>query len=170
MGGAGQHPASVSSDGATVYFAQVATDADGIYAWRAATSDVERLIEGDRVAQPLISPDGKWIAYFDAASLWVRSVGDGAVRQSVVALAGFARWSADSRELFVRSRTSLAAFAIDPRTGAANVRPRRLFDTAESLGAPFDVAPDGRFVMLRTDAPPVSVPHVILNWPTLVAR
>lgn len=85
-------------------------------------------------------------------------------------------WSRDSRELFYRNGNKMMAVAIGDGPEFSPGRPTLLFegpyDLKEGSGASnYDVAEDGRFVMIRTPESPseeTSAPaqqiHVVLNW------
>jgi serine/threonine-protein kinase len=86
-----------------------------------------------------------------------------------------AKWSRDGRELFFLSLDSRQMFAVAVESATTLVagRPNVLFDLAMLVQAsgnrPYDVAPDGRFVILRTgqdEAPgrPTSNLILVLNW------
>jgi serine/threonine protein kinase/Tol biopolymer transport system component len=98
-----------------------------------------------------VSPDGRWLAYASDRSgrfeIWVQPLAGGA--PSRVSLNGGNRpvWSRDNRELFylegpkmmgVRIKASGTEFGFEPAT--------QLYDRPYRLD--YDVAPDGRFLML----------------------
>ena len=114
--------------------------------------------------------DGRWLAYASDRSgrpeIWIRAVSGGApvrVSQS----SGVAPvWARNSRELFYREGNKVMAVAIKP---GAELR----FDPAVQLfegryGGSYDVAPDGRFVMipLPQQAGPASPGGIVIvqNW------
>jgi serine/threonine-protein kinase len=85
------------------------------------------------------------------------------------------RWSADGRELFFRTEDARQMLAVPVQSGTTMVagRPQVLFEVAMSLiqagSRPYDVAPDGRFLIIRNnqaDAGGSTAPTLILvqNW------
>jgi hypothetical protein len=76
-------------------------------------------------------------------------------------------WSRDGRTLFYRSGDRMSAVAIDTSRGLTWKAPRVLFD-ADVVGTflDYDVAADGRFVMIAEDPQERDPPHfnVVLNW------
>ena len=122
-----------------------------------------------------ISPDGRWLAYSSDESgdmnVYVAPLAQPGLKRSVSTGGGrFPVWSRDGRELYYVSKGQIVAVPVaegDPlRLGA----PSPLFEarmTGGDLGfvTPYDVAPDGRFMVNRfveRTAPPATV---ILNWP-----
>ena len=135
-------------------------------------------------AHPEISPDGRWIAYVSAESgefeVYVRpfpNVSDG---QWLVSQGpGLSpRWGADGRELFYLREAEdsnavemmLVAIETEPNFSPAN--PVALFDGPYRFAVPpdarpFDLASDGRFLMIKETVVPASdQPQfvVVLNW------
>jgi Tol biopolymer transport system component len=123
---------------------------------------------------PQLSPDGHWLLYQSDASgqpeIYLRAY-PALDRQWQVSEGGGvqARWSRSSREIYYRSGRRVVAVTMDP-TGAEPVfgRPTALFadeyDFGRGISIPnYDVAPDGRFIMLRRDANGGSL-RAVVNW------
>ena len=130
-----------------------------------------------------MSPDGKWLAYVSEESgqpeVWIRpfpAVTDWAV--PVSRGGGLAPvWSRLGRvlELFYQQGQPAAwhsrvwAVRIDPASGRTLQAPQSLFEgpylAAERYGQAFDVADDGRFLMVKIEAPskPPEV-RFVFNW------
>jgi hypothetical protein len=75
------------------------------------------------------------------------------------------RWSRNGRELFYLEGTKMMVVDIAPGAAFRPGKPRMLFENA----GPYDVAPDGRFLMFKSvnlEAEPGqrTEVHVILNW------
>ena len=73
------------------------------------------------------------------------------------------KWARNGQELFFRSGNFVVAapVALQPVFSAGT--PRSLFEGA--YGAAYDVAPDGRFLMVRGSQPQdVRRLNVVLNW------
>jgi Tol biopolymer transport system component len=125
----------------------------------------EFLVTPSDECAPCFSPDGKWIAYVSDQSgldeVYVRPYARGQAPGSRIAISTWGgiepRWSPDGRELYYRRRTQLYAVSFEAGQPATAGRPQLLFDEPYHLspvgrGNPnYDVAPDGRFLMIRSD-------------------
>ena len=125
-----------------------------------------------------LSPDGSWLAFQSNDSgdyeIYVVPFPDtGGGRWQVSTDGGeFPAWSPDGRELFYMQRSQLMTVPVDTKGGFRPGAPSLLFDasrfvTWEQFARPYDVAPDGRFLMMiENPAAEVSAPsiHVVLNW------
>jgi hypothetical protein len=120
-----------------------------------------------------ISPDGKWVAYSSNQTgqpeIWVRSFADAALPLRISSDGGAdAVWSADGSELFYHN--GLKMIVVKFKRGAAGLQilsTAQLFEGGFDAGTqrPFDVAPDGRFLMIAA-GPRDSATSVVLvrNW------
>jgi serine/threonine-protein kinase len=107
---------------------------------------------------PVLSPDGRWMAYVSnesgQAEVHVRAF-PGMEGRTQVSLDGGSEplWSRDGRELFYRSGTALYAAEVRTSPTFDVVKRTRLFADPGYVGdithAYYDVTPDGRFVMVR---------------------
>jgi serine/threonine-protein kinase len=112
-------------------------------------------------------PSGNWIVYQSDESgrneIFVTPFpGAGTVIPISILGGSFPRWSRDGRELFYRSHDSLMVVDIqtEPRFQAST--PRALFEDTHEW---YDVAPDGRFLMIVSDPSDVPVRLVmVFNW------
>jgi eukaryotic-like serine/threonine-protein kinase len=127
---------------------------------------------------PEISPNGRYVAYQSNESgrdeLYVRPfprVNDGVWQ---VSTSGGTRpaWASNGRELFYLDSMN-ALTAVSVQTSGANFvfgNPAKLFDhTADGPSSPrdYDVAPDGRFLMIKRNVSGGRRPAaivVVLNW------
>ena len=126
-----------------------------------------------------LSPDGRWLAYVSdrsgANEIWVQGFPDG-VAVRVSQNGGFEpRWSADGRELFYLQFNAVLAVAVESEREFVFAAPVRLFNATQLFFFPgpairtYDVAPDGRFLMIQSeaatqpDAAPSSI-VVVQNW------
>ena len=168
-------PLAWSPDGAFVLFSETASR---------TRSDLWLLQMSDRKTRPWLqtpleetegrfSPDGNWVAYVSDQTgrpeVWVRPFpGPGAPVRVSPDGGRNPVWSRDGRELFYENgskvlSTSVVAQAADLRVGT----PRVLFDGGFVEGAvrSFDVAPDGRFLMVEANDTTTSASIVVVqNW------
>ena len=124
---------------------------------------------------PRFSPDGHWLAYTSnetgRAEIYVQAYPESVARHQVTVDGGFAAvWSRDGRELFFWNRAQMFALPVNITHGFSAGKPVRLFESryvADRLaGFPYDVAPDGRFLMIKPSEEEQSPPrlNVALNW------
>ena len=115
---------------------------------------LEPLLKGPGPRGASISPDGRWIAYTDNASLrtevFVQSFPIAGVRRQVSVDGGReAVWRRDGKELFYRSGSRMFAVPLDTARGLSFGKPTLLFERNHAVTSSFldyDVAPDGRFL------------------------
>jgi serine/threonine-protein kinase len=181
--GAVQFPSSWSPDGSTIAYAETSDDATGWDIWVLRPGDAASrrvLIQTPfKDDQPMISPDGRALAYVSDETgrmeVYLRQFPDLAQRSRVSTDGGTEPvWSRRGDELFYRKgrqyfSTQVAATGETIRVG----RPSLLFEgdflvTTVIPGNPaYDVAPDGqRFVaVIRADDSPRPVHlEVALGW------
>ncbi len=114
-----------------------------------------------------ISPDGQWIAYQSNQSgrfeVYVRAF-PGPSRNWPVSLGGGTNpvWSRSGRELFYRRDGAMMAVEISTTPTFATGRPQRLFE-APFLSS-YDVARDGRFLMIKLEPEPLIQLILVQNW------
>jgi serine/threonine-protein kinase len=122
------------------------------------TSDVRNVVASDSLENdPALSPDGRWLAYVSnrtgQAEVWVQRYPEG-VPVRVSSSGGYEPlWSADGRELFFRDGAAMMAVAVETGDEFSFAAPRALFSApyvqrAAPLNRGYDVAPDGRFLMI----------------------
>jgi len=126
-------------------------------------------------ASGALSPDGRWLAYLSNESgrmeLYIRAfpAGGGKI---VISKNGAAepRWSRDGRELFYRSGARMMAVTIEtgasPRPGTPHALFEGRFQPTDTGAGGYDVAPDGRFLMIQPTAPNDSGSriNVVFGW------
>ena len=125
---------------------------------------------------PMISPDGRWLAFGSSESgrmqVVVAPLDPAAGSRRQVTQGGIApvddyswlRWSAKGDELLYATGDSVMGLTFDPRTGAAGA-PRLVLRGPYTFA---DLAPDGRLLALRMEAD--AAPRrfdVVLRWPAL---
>jgi serine/threonine-protein kinase len=109
---------------------------------------------------PAISPDGKWIAYQSTESgemeIYVRPFPDTAAgRWQISVGGGFAPlWSPDGKEIFYRTQRDLFAVTFRTTPTFQHSAPQRVLSLndyvlAGTRGIRYDVAPDGRLLLLK---------------------
>jgi serine/threonine protein kinase len=120
-----------------------------------------------------LSPDGRWLAYVaettGAQEIWIRPYpGPGAPIR--VSPAGGAEpvWARNGRELYyLEDKNNMMAVAIDTANGF-NFKPAvRLFETSHvrfTQPPSYDVTPDGRFIVLKSQTAGEEPITVIFNW------
>jgi hypothetical protein len=85
------------------------------------------------------------------------------------------RWSRDGRELFYRNGDEFLAVPVTTRPTFAPGKPMLLFrgrySYGSGLGLPtYDVAPDGRFLMIKNEDETAERPRLIINWAESLKR
>jgi Tol biopolymer transport system component len=182
--GVGGHlqPSAFSADGAALLFQSSDNPETGFDAWVLPTSvDGEpRPLLRERFDEihPCLSPDGRWLAYASNESgrfeVRVRPYfGPGPVIQ-ISANGGWEPiWCLAGDVLYYRDLSGHRIMAVTLDTSAATPRPGRPRVVVEGdfvpgcpYGRKYDLAPDGRFLVIaRNEAPqPSAEYHVVLNW------
>jgi hypothetical protein len=125
----------------------------------------------------MISPDGRWLTYVSNESgrdeIYMRPFPGPGGRVLVSTDGGTEpMWSPDGRELFYRLGDKMMAVSITAEQDLSLVTPEALFEgnyqpgyIAQGINTNYDIAPDGRFVMIRPEE--TSAPtqlNVVLNW------
>jgi len=159
--------AELSADGKWIVYMQTDyAQNDAIYAGRVGADTTGRLLLAEpssalplRQRGPTVSPNGRWLAYSSdesgRAEVYVRPFPDTRAFKRQVSVAGGVspRWSRDGRELFfVDDARNMVVAPIVSSDKLGVGAPKRLFDASEFnlSNVAFDVAPDGRFLMIRT--------------------
>jgi eukaryotic-like serine/threonine-protein kinase len=116
-----------------------------------------------------LSPDARWLVYTSddtgAAEIWVRPYPGPGAPVRVSPNGGVEpRWARDGRELYYRENNKLMSVAVDKGPTFNFKPPALLFERPYQIQS-YDVAPDGRFLMIKPAAARASSPiTVILNW------
>jgi Tol biopolymer transport system component len=140
-------------------------------------------IEGDRKPRPLIeersnqytpeiSPDGRSLAYVSEESgrpeVYVRAFPGLEQKKQISANgADYPRWSRDGRELFfIEGVDRLMVSRITTIPALAATRAALVFEDKEQryLKLGYDVAPDGRFIMVDENEVWPTELHLVQNW------
>jgi hypothetical protein len=85
------------------------------------------------------------------------------------------RWSRDGRELFYRNGDDFMAVPVTTRQTFTPGKPVLLFRGRYSYGSgvglpTYDVAPDGRFLMIKNEDETAERPRIIINWADILQR
>ena len=163
------YPKTVLPDGSVL----VQANADDI--WHVTTDGTLEPVLGrpaDDFA-PALSPDGRWLAHASTESgrteVYLRRY-PSLDQMTIVSTNGGTNpvWSRDGRELFYRQGDAMVAVRVELGEGARVSTPSRLFSgryVGTAGSAAFDVAPDGRFLMVKSD-PASELRHlsIVHNW------
>ncbi len=171
-----QYPFSWSSDGRTLIFVE-RHPVTGPDIWELST-------DGDRKAEPLVvtdsaelllslSPDGRWLAYTSDESgdyqIYVRPYPLTEERHQLSTAPGSEEpiWSQSGDELFYRNGLRWMSSVITTEPEFKWEEPRELFrgNYINIPGHSYDMAPDGRFLLLQREQPlTITNLNVVLNW------
>ncbi len=175
----GQFPSSLSNNGDVLLFNERSLTG---YAWHTSA------LNGKRISQPVItgpsqwyvgariSPDGHWVAYVSDEEgrfeIYVKSYASGQSKWKISAEGGKeVVWARDGRELYWRNGDKMMAAGFDDKKSVPPGKPRVIFEHAGYVPglqamAQYDVARDGRFVMVQEGSPPPPPAYlnVVLNW------
>jgi serine/threonine-protein kinase len=180
-----QLPTAISPDGSTVLFHVVPHDIRSFaLEGRSETTLFESPLDERNAA---LSRDGRWLAYEGEApgrpselNVYVRPFPDAARRVWQVTSGGgtFPAWSRDGRELFyLKPDGTMVAVAIDATTTswtlgrATDLFRGRYMIRDGSLGRQYDVAADGRFLMLKEQRNTDRAHFVVVqNWDQELTR
>jgi WD40-like Beta Propeller Repeat len=129
----------------------------------------------DLDVSPRLSPDGKWLAYAVQSSqnthVYITPFpGPGPLLQVSTMGGRQPIWSRSGRELFYRRENKVMAVDIRTEPVLSAGSPRELFEGRFENGvaglAGYDVAADGRFLMVQPLEPEQNVRdiNIVLNW------
>ena len=169
-------PFSINADASLIVFMSSAGAArENIYWFKPGVDDVARpwLATEFNELLPRLSPDGKWVAYVSdeagATQLFVRPFPGPGARVQISAAGSNAppEWSDDGRVLYYRSGQQLMAADVSTGPDGFVVNARR---TVMSIPQLWDIAPDGKHVLVAKLAVDESKVIVVENWLTEVRR
>jgi len=168
-----------SPDGNTLVFYE--NNSTSGYDLRTLTLDRERTVK-PLVVTPFneigarFSPDGRYLAYLSDRTgrqeVYVQPFpGPGEPRQVSTDGGTEAVWARNGRELFYRQGEKMMVVDVDFAPAFTASRPRLLFEGRYEVsflitGQRFyDVSPDGRFLMVKSDTPTAPRQlHLVVNW------
>jgi Tol biopolymer transport system component len=136
-------------------------------------------MEGDKKPRPFLvtdfdegsarfSPDGRFVAYVSNETgndeVYVRSFPDGGGKWQVSKGGGATpAWSRDGKQLFYTNSARLFAVDVTSTPTFQSGEPRVVYTMLD--GGEWDVAPDGRFLVVQSSAQNAAAPiKVVLNW------
>ena len=158
------YPSSWSADGTHLLFTEAPGQGRGCAIGQMAIerpSDANVLLKGEPCsAHAAVSPNGRWMAYRSNESgqneVYVQRYPELGDRQKISTDGGNVPvWSRNGQELFFSSRDGRQMLAVPVQSGSTLEagRQQELFETATGVstsGRPYDVAPDGRFFIIRS--------------------
>lgn len=133
-----------------------------------------------------ISPNGRWIAYTSTSTktteVWVQSFPGPGTPTRISPNGGVdPEWSKNGRELYYIEDNKMMGVEVNAGATFNSNPPQPLFATdgyqatagylANRQAPAYDVAADGRFLMIRLEPAPAEAAQlmVIVNWPQMVA-
>jgi Tol biopolymer transport system component len=181
MSGFSAVPGSVTPDGHWLVFHgfDPSSPTTGSNIWRLsldASRQTEVVVRTPALdISPRLSPDGKWLAYVVQSSqstqVYVTPFpGPGPRLQVSTTGGGEPVWSRSGRELFYRWENKMMAVDVATEPTLAAGAPRQLFEDTFESGtagmAAYDVADDGRFLMIQPLQPQRLIRgiNIVLNW------
>jgi eukaryotic-like serine/threonine-protein kinase len=165
-----------SKDGSHLLFSEVPTNLHCAIGQIAIDrpSDVTALVKNDACnIGAKVSPDGRWIAYSSSVAgrseVYVERYPELGDRQAISTGGGvIAEWSRDGQELFFNTPDFRQIFSVPVESGTRFGRPQLLFELAMLQiygGQSWDVAPDGRFLIItNVQAETERQIVVVQNW------
>ncbi|MHC4538464.1 MAG: protein kinase domain-containing protein [Planctomycetota bacterium] len=125
--------------------------------------------------RPRFSPDGRWVAYDSTETgpeeVYVRPFPEPGGITKISTEGGYEPiWSRDGKELFYRCGDKMMAVTIETEPEFKAGTPQELFKgqfqgTTSHIGLSYDIAPDGRFIMIQEDEESAKTRiNVVLNW------
>jgi Tol biopolymer transport system component len=168
-----QWPFEWSRDGKTLVFDEAdPTDLASIHLLRLEKERrTEPFLRGSRYAGvPRLSPDGRWIVYEADGEIFVDPFPSAGGPRQVSTEGGAAPvWAPSGREIFYLAQGSVVAVSIEFSPSLRTGKPQVLFPdhyAGSYFGSTYDVAPDGRFLMIlpsedENAPPPV---YVVQGW------
>jgi Tol biopolymer transport system component len=164
-------PESWSPDGRSLAFTQYKGGDSDLWIWSAADRKSFPLLQTPASESGArVSPDGHWIAYQSNQSgrfeVYVRAF-PGPSRSWQVSVDGGTApvWARNGRELFFRNDNLMMTVDVSTTPVFTAGRPKRLFE-GSYLGdtGSYDIAPDGRFLMIKHELQALTELVLVQNW------
>jgi len=116
-----------------------------------------------------LSPDGKWLAAASVGAngnqVWVQAWPDGGARWPISDHGALPCWSRDGSELYFVEETNMMAVRVTGSPSFATTAPERLFSLelqTNGIARNWDVAPDGRFLVILRSTQRSFSEHLVL--------
>jgi hypothetical protein len=114
------------------------------------------------------SPDGRLVSYASRETgqmeIWVKPFPEAGRSVQISTEGGVqSAWAHDGRTLYFASGKKLFSVDLSTPERLARPEPRMLFETPHTIGH-FDVASDGRFLIVQQDDSIIEPNNVIVNW------
>ena len=173
-----KYPYAVSPDGVTLVYTRSQESGTGRDLWLLSLASDENprpLLESANMElNPVISPDGQWLAYQSnesgQAEIYAQAFPSAGRRQQISTAGGSEPvWAPSGVELFYRNANQMLAVEIETEEGLRASRPRALFEKEFEFSRNnqnYDVSLDGqRFVMVQTpDSTERGQLEIVFNW------
>jgi len=167
-----QYPTSWAPDGRHLVFSTTYPSPAGLWIWSATDRQARPYLRN--ASHGRVSPDGHWIAFQsaeagDRSEVFVQQF-PGPSRQWTVSTSGgtLPLWARDGRELYYRAAGWMMGVRVETRPEFSVGRPQRLFKWPNAFDvlrtSQYDVAADGRFLMIQGEPQSISQVNVVLNW------
>jgi len=166
-----QYPGAWSKDGQTLVFGQLNSDTG----YDILAGSVDALDQPVAVVQtketelyPTLSPDGRLIAYWSGGHYWVSPFPKVTESRQVSTTAGGGpppKWSPDGRTLYYKTPSAIMAATVVTSPSLDVSVPKLVLKGEYLQGGTnvWDVAPDGRFLLMKAVPAEPSI-QVVLNW------
>jgi len=174
-------PGSWTPDGRTLIYTRQAIESGyDIWAFDTTARANRPVLENTfNERAPALSPDARLLAYASDASgryeIYVQTFPEGRSRTRVSRDGGTEpRWAPDGRELFFRQGNTMMSMRVE--SGPPFPSPTALFTLASWTSSParanYDVAADGRFVIVRSNETETAGREIriVLNWAEQLKR
>jgi serine/threonine protein kinase/Tol biopolymer transport system component len=169
------HPHGWSADGREIILASLNQSADVVRFSVGQKNDPMPIVAtpaSEGSSGIAVSPDGWWLAYVSDQTgrneVWVRPLAGPGAPVRVSPGGGVEPvWARNSRELFYREATRIMAVAVTAGNALNFGPPTMLFDSRYAHGGQtptYDVAADGRFVMIKAAETAAAPFNILINW------
>jgi Tol biopolymer transport system component len=168
----GSHP-SFAPDGAIVFATRTLQADDDIAVIGSGERGSRTVVQTpQRTFDPHVSPDGRFVAYESNESgsleIFVSSYPDARGKWQITSGGGSEpRWARDGNALYYVRENELWRIPISRAAGVSIGAPERVFSGAAievALERGYDLAPDGRFVLVRELDREKSALTIVQNW------
>jgi Tol biopolymer transport system component len=176
-------PASWSPDGSILLFTEEHPDTNfDIWMFPTDGGEAEPWLQTSAIeGKPVFSPDGRWVAFQSDESgqheVFVGSFPNIGQKYRISTDGGTEPvWATDGEELFYRNGDKMMAAAVMTSREFSSAEPKLLFESkywqssVAHTGASYDVASNGRFLMITESEQDLTQINVVINWAAEVKR